>query len=54
MTGIQSKNKLLDEIIYFCKRAKEPDIKKRYNMKQLQQLLINVRDMVRTEKMLGL
>lgn len=54
MTGIHSKERILNDIIYLCQRAKEPRFKKLYNMKQLEQLYIDTQLMVRTKKMAGL
>ena len=54
MTGNMSKERMLNDIIYFCERAKDSHIKRRYNMKQLEQLYIDAREMVRTKRCLGL
>lgn len=43
----KSKERILDEIIDYCRFACKPEIKRRYNIKKLEQLLIDIRDMVK-------
>lgn len=43
----KSKEIILDEIIDYCRFACKPEIKRRYSLKKVQQILIDIRDMVK-------
>jgi len=43
----KSKEVILDEIIDYCRFACKPEIKRRYSLKKVEQLLIDIRDMVK-------
>lgn len=54
MTGIKSKDSVLDDIIYLATRAKENTYRKNFSMQTINKIRYDLMIAVRTDKLVGL